>query len=144
MKVRQLCRDNNCSVVLNAFFVCVKDKTTGEVLLQAPSIGNVYPIQFESMPVPANLAQSESGELWHRRLGHCGALFLSLLRKNNTFTLNSSFSNDCTTCRLAKSHRLQIDSAEHFPTEEFALIHSLVWQSPVLSNKGFQFRSLMI
>ena len=64
MSVRQLCRDNNYSVVLNAVSVCVKDKTTGEVLLQAPSIRNVYLIQFESMPVPANLALSEYGKLW--------------------------------------------------------------------------------
>jgi len=126
LSVRQLCRDNNCSVVFNASCLCVKDKTTGEVLLQAPSVGNVYPIQFESMPQTANLALSESGELWHRRLGHCGAQVLFLLRKNNSVTLNSSFSNDCTTCRLAKSHRLPFDSAEHRTTVEFALIHSKV------------------
>jgi len=40
--IRKLCRDNNCSVIFDSDFIHFKDNTIGEVLLQAPSIGNVY------------------------------------------------------------------------------------------------------
>jgi len=33
LSVRQFCRDNNCTVVFDASSVCVKDNTTGDILL---------------------------------------------------------------------------------------------------------------
>ena len=60
LSVRQLGRDNNCYVVFdsNSNFFFFKDKTTGEVLLQALSIGNVYLVSLpaKSLAVPTNLA----------------------------------------------------------------------------------------
>jgi len=57
LSVRQLCRDNNYSVIFDSDFVRFKDNTTGEVLLQAPSVGNVYPVSppAERPLIPVNL-----------------------------------------------------------------------------------------
>jgi len=39
LSVRQLCTNNNCSVIFYSTSVRVKDNTTSDVLLQAPSVG---------------------------------------------------------------------------------------------------------
>ena len=43
------------------------------------------------------------------------------------------------TCRLAKSHRLPFALVEHCTVSALEQIHSDVWQSPVLSHKGFKY-----
>ena len=58
LSVRQLCRDNNCCVVFDFDSVLFKDKATSNVLLQVPSVGNVYLVSLpdESPVVLANLS----------------------------------------------------------------------------------------
>ena len=46
--VRQLCWDNNCSVIFYESFVCVKHKTLGRTLLEASSSGTLYPVHVTS------------------------------------------------------------------------------------------------
>jgi len=104
--VKQVCRDNNFNVTFNDSCVRSKDNTMGKVLLQESSVGNIYPIHITSSHTPANVAVREPGDVWHQRLGHCGASFLNCLRKFNLIQLNSKFDNKCMACRLSKSHRL--------------------------------------
>ena len=54
----------------------------GDVVLLAPSVGNVYPVSLpvDSPVVPADLAFSSLRDHWHRRLGHCGAHVLNVLK----------------------------------------------------------------
>lgn len=49
-----------------------------------------------------------SFELWHARLGHVNHSVLSLLNKKGQLFLTSLLPNPslCSTCQLAKSHRL--------------------------------------
>ena len=42
LSIRGLCRDNDCHVKCNGSCFSVKENTTGKVLLQAPSTGNLY------------------------------------------------------------------------------------------------------
>ena len=95
-------------MVFDSDAVLFKDKPTGDVLLQAPSVGNVYLVSFpaESPVVSANLAFSSSGDHWHRHLRHCGAHVLNVLKKQNLLNVSSSVHDNYTTCRLAKSQRL--------------------------------------
>lgn len=118
LSVKLLCHDNNCHVIFNANSVSIKDNTMGEVLLQASSVGNVYPIRLESEHLHANLALNESGDTWRRRLGHCGWNVLNLLKKIKLFT------DTCTICRLLKSCRLPFTLIEHRATVPLELIHS--------------------
>jgi len=43
------------------------------------------------------------------------------------------------TCRLTKSHRLPFTLVEHCTRFPLELIHSDVWQSPVLSHQGYKY-----
>ncbi|CAH9129275.1 unnamed protein product [Cuscuta epithymum] len=139
LSIQKLCADNNCIVIFdkNSFFV--KDKISGAVLLQAPSKGHLYPV---SLSYPSSLALSSvsvPGVLWHRRLGHCGDSILHSLNKQKHISSSSSFSHDCISCRLGKSQRLPFSDASHSCFEPLQLIHSDVWQSPVLSNLRFKY-----
>jgi len=63
MYVKQVCQDNNCIVIFNDSYVRFKDNIVGEVLLQASSMGNVYPIHTTSSHIPANVAVRESRDI---------------------------------------------------------------------------------
>ena len=96
----------------------------GEVLLQTPSVGSVYPIRDESGHIPTHIAIRESGDLWHQCLGHCGDSLFSSLRRFNLIPLNTKFENNCKTCCLAKSHRLPFELVEHSAVSPLELIYS--------------------
>ena len=44
LSVKQLCQDNNCMIVFDTSSVCVKDKTSGRILVHTSSSRNVYPL----------------------------------------------------------------------------------------------------
>ncbi|CAH9126696.1 unnamed protein product [Cuscuta epithymum] len=139
LSIQKLCADNNCVVIFdkNSFFV--KDKISGKVLLEAPSHGHLYPVSLRSQPPFALSSLALSGPIWHRRLGHCGTSILRTLQSQHHICSSSSFSHDCISCRLGKSQRLPFMDASHNSTMPLQLIHSDVWQSPVLSNLGFKY-----
>ena len=112
--VRQLCRDNHCTVEFDSSSFRVKDNTTG-VLLQASSASPIYtvPGSIRLAFVPTNAALTESTYVWYRRFGHYRANVLDTLRKNSLVHFKSVFSNTYTTCRLVKSHKLSFTLAEH-------------------------------
>ena len=72
LSVKQLCQDNNCVVVFDDSSVCVKDKTSGNVLLHASSTRNVYPLVVPDSFPKAFAALIDPVTTWHRWLGHCG------------------------------------------------------------------------
>ena len=79
LSVKELCQDNNCIVVFDASFVCVKEKISGKVLLHASSAGNVYFLAVLFSSPSAFAALIDPAITWHRRLGHCGVRTLSFL-----------------------------------------------------------------
>ena len=84
LSVEQLCHDNNCHIIFNANSISINENTMGEVLLRAPSVGNVYPIYVYCENLHANLALNESGDTWHCHLGHYGSNVLNLVKKNRS------------------------------------------------------------
>ncbi|CAH9142791.1 unnamed protein product, partial [Cuscuta epithymum] len=144
MSIQKLCADNNCFVIFDKNSVCVKDKISGKVLLRASSNGGVYPISLSSYSPVALASHVAPGPVWHRRLGHCGTRILDRLRKTGNILSNSHFSHDCISCRLGKSQRLPFQEVWHKSTSPLYLIHSDVWQSPVLSTSGFKYYVLFI
>jgi len=128
LSIRQLYSGNNCSVVFYSKSVRFKDNITGDVLLQDPISGSVYPVSLpvEHPLISANMAFNTSRDYWHHHQGHNGAQVLVVLRKNNYLNVSSSFHDDCMTCHLAKSYRLPFDLAEHCTSAPLELIHSNV------------------
>ncbi|CAH9053761.1 unnamed protein product, partial [Cuscuta europaea] len=101
--------------------------STGDLLLQASNKDHIYPFSaFQAQVVP--------GPVWHKRLGHCGDRVLCTLRRNNFISCSSSFLHNCVSCKLGKSHRLPFKDVTHDSTFLLQIIHSDVWQSPILSN----------
>jgi len=141
ISVKKLCKDNNCSIDFDSSSVSVKDKATGQTLLQASSEGDVYPLASLSVSShsQACVAIRQSGDIWLRRLGHSGVQILDCLRKNNYISLLNSVRSDCVPCRLGKSQRLPFKLVDHCSSSPLDIIHSDVWQSPVLSNLGFKY-----
>ncbi|CAH9137156.1 unnamed protein product, partial [Cuscuta epithymum] len=110
----------------------MKDNQTGAHLLQASNKDHLYPFHaFQTTLIP--------GPTWHKRLGHCGDKVLQRLRQNNFISLSSNFSHNCVSCKLGKSHRLPFHDVFHSCTAPLEIIHSDVWQSPVISNLGFKY-----
>ncbi|CAH9077265.1 unnamed protein product [Cuscuta europaea] len=102
---------------------------------------SVYPFPATYQP-PASLALKTtlvSGPVWHNRLGHCGDHILLSLTKNKFISSTSTFSHDCVSCKLGKSHRIPFQDVIHNFIASLQLIHSYVWQSPILSNLEFKY-----
>jgi len=70
-------------VVFDSTSVCIKDKTTGEVLLRASTIGSVSSLCLPiAHSILAYVALNSFGDQWHHRLGQCGARVLDALGKH--------------------------------------------------------------
>ena len=81
LSVRQLTRDNNCSVEFDASGFSVKDLQTKTVLLRCNSNGDLYTIPHH-MPTPSRCHVAVvSPELWHSRLGHPAPAVVATLNK---------------------------------------------------------------
>nr|XP_033513506.1 uncharacterized protein LOC117278174 [Nicotiana tomentosiformis] len=106
-----------------------QDKVTGQPLLQASSKDDVYPLSSSSVTSPpqAFVALRQSGDIWHRRLGHSGSRVLSSLRNHNLTMLLNSFSNNCVSCKLGKSQRLSFNLVAYYSSFPLDIIHSDVW-----------------
>ena len=113
----------------------------GDVLLHASSLDHIYTNPGSTQPasIPANVALTESTDVWHHRLGYCGASVLDTLQKNSLVYFKSVFSNTYMTCYVAKSHRLPFTLAEHETNSPLQLIHSNVLQSPICSHHGCKY-----
>ena len=64
---------------------------------------------------------------------------LSSLKNRNLVSFPNKFHDFCNSCQLAKSHRLPFTLVNHRFQQPLELIHSNLWQSPVLSNSGYRY-----
>jgi len=80
LSVRQLTRDNNCSIEFDAFGFSVKDPKTRTVILRCNSDGDLYTIPSAPPPTTYNLIAA-SASLWHSRLGHPAPAAIASLNK---------------------------------------------------------------
>ena len=70
-----------------------------------------------------------SFELWHSRLGHVNHSILSILNKKGQLFLTSILPKPslCSTCQLAKSHRLPFTQNSTRSSIVLGLIHCDIW-----------------
>ena len=122
----------------DASSICVKGKISGRTLLHASSIGNVYPLAIPMSSHSAFATLLDPITSWHYHLVHCGARILSLLQNRNLVSFSNKFHDYCSSRRLANSHRLLFKLVENCCQKPLELIHSVLWQSLVLSNLGYQ------
>ncbi|GJR20148.1 ribonuclease H-like domain-containing protein [Tanacetum coccineum] len=121
--VRQVIRDNNCTIEFDAFGFFVKDFLTRRVLLRCDSTRNLYPVTAPS-PIPHAFLVSQ--HMWHQSLGHPEG---EVLRH---------------ACQLGKHVKLPFVSSDTVISSCFDIIHSDVWTSPIPSLSGFKYYVLFL
>jgi hypothetical protein len=129
LSVRQLTRDNNCSIEFDASGLSVKDLLTQTVLLRCNSNGDLYTIQHRTPP-RCHVAVV-SPELWHSRLGHPAPAVVQTLNKFSAIQCNKAARRLCHACQLGKRAKLPFNSSVSSTSAPFELVHCDVWTSPV-------------
>uniref|UniRef100_A0A2N9J9Y4 Integrase catalytic domain-containing protein n=1 Tax=Fagus sylvatica TaxID=28930 RepID=A0A2N9J9Y4_FAGSY len=152
LSIQKFCADNNCLFELTASSFVVKDIRTGQALLHGHSRDGLYPIPLHRFPSPktsgltAYLGLQTSTHIWHHRLGHPAMPIVQRILNNHKLpTTNSSDKfSFCEPCQLAKSKRLPFPKSTRKSLLPLQLIHSDVWQSPVISLSGFRYYVIFI
>ena len=164
LSVSQLAFDNNVFTEFHSNCCFVKDKETGQVLLQGTLKDGLYQLKladrfrssksmFSHSNVPIALENNSSHvalessvvdsrkELFHRRFGHPSNRILSTILKSCN---QSMFFNEnqffCEACQYGKSHSLPFPTSEYHAQEPLHLIHTDLWgPAPVQSCDGYKY-----
>ncbi|KAJ0017847.1 hypothetical protein Pint_11186 [Pistacia integerrima] len=141
LSVSQFTKDNNVYFEFHPSFFCVKDPSSGAILLKGPSKNGLYPLH--ALTSPSTSPASYIGERvlvpqWHARLGHPALRTVKeILSKHHlAVTKNKSFPV-CHACQLGKSHKLPFHLSHSVSSTPFELIFMDVWgPSPTESVHG--------
>ncbi|GKC24852.1 ribonuclease H-like domain-containing protein [Tanacetum coccineum] len=120
ISIRQLVRENKCTIEFDECGFSVKDFWTRQILLRCDSTGDLYPITSSSYPQAFLVGQ----QTWHQRLGHPGSEVLRSLVSNNLISCNKTQSSVlCHACQLGKHVRLPFSLSETIVKAPFDIIH---------------------
>jgi hypothetical protein len=130
----------------------VKENLTGEILLQGPSEGGLYPINLKNFfknklwTLTAFLGAKTSSFIWHRRLGHPHLkIFQKILNSNQRPVTNSKAkATVCSDCQLVKSQQLPFPKSQTVTHSPLELVHSYIWTSPIYSISGCKYYAIFV
>ena len=142
LSVRQLTRDNNCSIEFDAFGFSIKDLKTRTPILRCNSDGDLYTLLH--LPPSAAYHVVVSSALWHSRLGHPAPAALASLNNISAISCNNAARGLCHACQLGKHTRLPFTNSLSSTSVPFELIHCDVSTSPVLSISGFKYYLVIV
>ena len=111
----------------------------GKLLLRVRSSGDLYPICLQAL-----LTIHQPADSWHGRLGHTNSRVLDSLHLNKYIVKTTKVSSTCDSCYLGKSTRLPFMKVEHCSSKPLYLIHSDLWQSPIISSHGHCYYVLFV
>jgi hypothetical protein len=85
-------------------------------------------------------------DVWHSHLGHPNQQVLQFMLNHQQIPVLKSKSNKllCTPCQLAKSRKLPFCDSSHVTSAPLELIHSDIWNSPVLSTNGYKYYVIFV
>ena len=150
LSISKLTSDFPLSVTFSHDHFVVQNRVTGTAVAKGKREGGLYVLERGNsafVSVLRNKNLHASFELWHARLGHVNHSILSLLNKKGQLFLTSLLPNPslCSTCQLAKSHRLPYSPNTTRSHVILGLIHCDIWgPAPVKSNLGFSYYVLFI
>jgi transposase InsO family protein len=151
LSIQKFCADNHCLFELTASSFLVKDIRTGQTLLHGHSKDGLYPIPLHRLsPSPisnftAFVGLQASTKVWHHRLGHPAMPLVHRVIHHHKLPISSS--NDstfCEPCQMAKSKRLPFHKSTRESSFPLQLVHSDVWQSPIVSLNGYRYYVIFI
>ena len=163
-----VCYDNQAFVEFYPSHFLVKDQASGRVLLQGiledglykvsslvttlPSLAVSFSLgsplvlvtQLSFNHVQAFITQHNNIILWHNRLGHPASNVVTQVMRSYNLKFSKSF-DFCSSCQLAKSHRLPFVLSKSKSIKPFDLVHFNLWDpSPVPSVIGICYFLLFI
>ncbi|KAE8707674.1 hypothetical protein F3Y22_tig00110377pilonHSYRG00029 [Hibiscus syriacus] len=114
------------------------------VVLKGKKISaNLYILKGETLvEAEASLAScsSDSAMLWHQKLGHMSEQGMKVLVEQKLLTGLTKVSLPlCEHCITSKQHRLKFNTSNSRGKSVLELVHSDVWQAPVMSLGGAKY-----
>ncbi|KAI0489219.1 hypothetical protein KFK09_029061 [Dendrobium nobile] len=146
ISISKLTNDNQVSICFDANGFVIKDLQDNRPFLRGQMHNGLYTIRHSPIERPeVHLANNTSANLWHSRLGHPHQGVLPNLRQLLSNGADISGQLSCTSCNLAKSHKLKFNTNSTSSTSIFSLIHSDVWgPAPAQSFNGFNYFVIFI
>ena len=146
LSVRKFTTDNSVSIEFDPYGFLVKDLSSRTPIMRSSSSSGLYPFFGASTDLHSVLLSSDTGDLWHRRLGHPCPSTLSKLSSQFPFPCNKSPASSvvCEACQLGKHTRLPFHNSISFTVSPFDLVHCDLWTSPISSCSGFKFYLIII
>jgi transposase InsO family protein len=151
LSIQKFCKDNCCFFKLTDSYFLVKDNLTGEILLQGPSVGGLYPVNLKFFSknklhrLTAFLGAKTSSSTWHKRLGHPHhRIFQQIMSSNQLPIASSKTDSVCIDCQLAKSRQLPFPKSQTVTHAPLELVHSDIWTSPIFSISGCKYYAIFI
>ncbi|RVW33428.1 Retrovirus-related Pol polyprotein from transposon RE1 [Vitis vinifera] len=128
------------------------DQVSKRVLLQGQLDNGLYKVQSSCSPSAVSfhpqvfIANIKDQNLWHKRLGHLALSIVNqILDSCNIVRTQKIGFNFCSSCQLAKSHRLPFSLSPSIAEKPFELIHTDLWGlSPIRSISGARYFLLFI
>lgn len=151
LSVSRLTNDNNVVIEFNACGCYVKDKATGQILLEGHLRNGLYEFKRDAHCFTA--ASTEEGrntdvrkcfasakEKWHQKLGHPSNKVLDQVLKACNVKLSCNETMFCEPCQYGKLHNLPFNLSLSRAECPLALIHTDMWgPSPVQSTSGYRY-----
>jgi hypothetical protein len=152
LTIQKFCKDNNCFFKLTDTYFLVKDNLTGEILLQGPSEGGLYPINLKNFSknklrkLTAFRGAKTSSSIWHRRLGHPHLKIFHKIISSNQLPVTDSKAEPsvCCDCQLAKSRQLPFPKSQPVTSTPLELVHSDIWTLPIYSISGCKYYAIFV
>jgi hypothetical protein len=118
LSISKLTNDFPFSVTFIDNFFTIQNRQTRRVVATGRRDDSLYVLERDNSAVVSVLKNKSlyaSYDLWHARLGHVNHSIISLLNKQGQLHLTSLLPSPmlCSTCQLAKSHRLPYTRNEH-------------------------------
>lgn len=141
LSINQFCIDNNVFLIFDSQKVEARDSTTNEVLLEGKVHQGLYRLSLSlQQQEEALVCSKQSYDLWHCRLGHLNAGYISILLNNGVINVDSkNKGNLCSSCLAGKSHSLP-HSPRNTSYKPLSLIFADIWgPSLVVSHQGYSY-----
>ena len=156
ISVAKFCSDNNALIEFHSNGFFVKDLHTKRVLAQGKLENGLYKFPVISNKKTAYVGITNDStfqcsnienkrELWHHRLGHAATDIVTRIMHNCNVSCGKYKATVCSSCQLAKSHRLPTHLSSFHASKPLELVYTDIWgPASVTSTSGAKYFILFV
>lgn len=156
ISVAKFCSDNNALIEFHSNGFFVKDLHTKRVLAQGKLENGLYKFPVISNKKTAYVGITNDStfqcstignkrELWHHRLGHAATDIVTRIMHNCNVSCGKYKATVCSSCQLAKSHRLPTCLSSSHASKPLELVYTDIWgPASVTSTSGAKYFILFV